>query len=283
MRWLRRYLLCSVLPLNAHAGEMWGLEDEEVIYASPSSLMIEVGKDDSDVIDLYSVLDLTLFNEHRSTLYIGQSKTTDAAENPYRTYGLSFTSDPSAIASVTLGGEMRKQTMAIKITTRYAAVMLRPGNWLLGIKGERRILNAFTRNNRRVELSGEGAVLTLGYDGFEQWSLMASYRRNSYDKDLNTLVLKRRFLLSPHSLNAAWSLSEQRKSLSITRYFDNIYLIFSWSRDISAIDESIYDYRSLRLAWDITYAWGLEVEAGNGKPEDGEDNAYLSTALNYRW
>ncbi|MES9944679.1 MAG: hypothetical protein ABW080_06975 [Candidatus Thiodiazotropha sp.] len=293
---MRRTILLSLLPLfvvvESPGGELELDWLQDIPPPLQSSLAITLGVDDADGWSRQLDLGLAAPLDTRFDLSLGESRVeSDEAQLQTDFHALSFSTNPLAEMSFSLGYEDWGDDDALTIETRWFGLGLNLGDFSITLMPQQRdirlqVLQWFQRYIPYVDLESRDIGLSLSYFGPESWVFSAVYFKYDYSEDISRLGDDYRviFIFPLNALDLASGLDEYRYSLGVGRLIDDISIDLDWTRSRSAVDQNYASVISLSADFPLSDEISLSLMGGMQEVDYSEDQIlFANLGLTLYW
>ncbi|MES9970620.1 MAG: hypothetical protein ABW092_11350 [Candidatus Thiodiazotropha sp.] len=285
-------LLSLFMAVESPAGELELDWLQEIPPPLHSSLAITLGVDDADGWSRQLDLSLAAPLDTRFDLSMGESRVeSDEAQLETDFHGLSFTTNPLAEMSLSLGYEDWGDDDALTIETLWFGLNFNLGNFSLALMPQQRdirlqVLQWFQRQVPYVDLQSRDIGLSLTYYAADDWVFNAAYFSYDYSKDVSQLGDDYRviFIFPLNALDLASGLDEYRYSLAVGRLMDEINIDLDWTRSRSAVDNNTASVISLSADLPLNDQISLNLIGGIQEVDYSDDQIlFANLGLTLFW
>lgn len=276
MRSLVRVFLVGVLAVTSAAGA-----DENDPRLS-SRVTLDLGRSSSDTQRAGLDADVGLSNLGRLQLGIGRSRFKNSTSELQTTsFRAGYQSDP--LEEWSFGGSFENWGTRDKLTTNTlrGLAVWSPSDWEFGLEPEVKTIQwTVVNRNRRIQASGSGLTVRVGYYGVKSLSLGISASGYQYSERMDTILESGYFYDEALDLAAGFPKSVVGANAGYRVDW------FSFGLNASVVRYQFVEENSrsasLRLSADLSKSWGVSIEGGQSRSDTSTTN-FSSIAFSYLW
>jgi hypothetical protein len=265
---------------------------QEIPPPLQSSLAITLGVDNADGWSRQLDLSLAAPLDTRFDFSMGESRVeSDEAQLDTDFHALSFSTNPLAEMSLSVGYEDWGDDDALTIETRWLALGLNLGDFSLTLMPQQRdirlqVLQWYQRYVPYVDMESRDIGLSLTYFAPDGWVFSGTYFDYDYSEDVSRLGDDYRviFLFPLNALDLASGLDDYRYSLTVGRMVDEIDIDLDWSRSRSAVDNNTASVITLSADVPLSDQFSLNLMGGLQEVDYSEDQIlFANLGLTFFW